>query len=137
VVISLKQCLKVGLFMTKFGMVIVSHVPSIAEGITTLLNEIASDVPITFAGGTEDGDIGSSFDKINQAVNDNDADDIFAFYDLGSAKMTLEMVIEMSDKTVHLIDAALIEGAYTAATLIQGQSSYDTIMKQLDPLKVK
>lgn len=136
-VISLKQCLKVGLFMTKFGMVIVSHVPSIAEGITTLLNEIASDVSITFAGGTDDGDIGSSFDKINQAINDNDADDIFAFYDLGSAKMTLEMVIEMSDKTIHLIDAALIEGAYTAATLIQGQSSYDAIMKQLDPLKVK
>ena len=123
--------------MAKLGLVIVSHVPSIAEGINALLKEISGDVPITFAGGTDDGDIGSSFEKINQAVTDNDAEEIFAFYDLGSAKMTLEMVIEMSEKKIHLMDAALIEGAYTAATLANGGSSLDTIMEQLDPLKIK
>jgi|SRR5699024_4611602 len=123
--------------MAKFGLVIVSHVPSIAEGITTLLKEISGDVPITFAGGTDDGDIGSSFEKINQAVAANDAEEIFAFYDLGSAKMTLEMVIEMSEKTIHLMDTALVEGAYTAATLTHGGASLVAIMEQLEPLKIK
>lgn len=123
--------------MAKFGIIIVSHVPSIAEGITDLLKQIASDVPITFAGGTDDDDIGSSFEKISQAVADNEADELFAFYDLGSAKMTLEMVIDMSDQTIHLIDSALVEGAYTAATLIEGNSSKDAIMEQLEPLIIK
>lgn len=123
--------------MTKFGLVIVSHVSSIAEGIHELLKEIASDVPITYAGGTDEGGVGSSFEKINQAIADNDADEIFAFYDLGSAKMTLEMVIEISDKSVHLMDSALIEGTYTAATLAQGDSSREAILEQLEPLKVK
>lgn len=123
--------------MAKFGIIIVSHVPSIAEGITDLLKQIASDIPITFAGGTDDDGIGSSFEKISQAVADNEADELFAFYDLGSAKMTLEMVIDMSEQTIHLIDAALVEGAYTAATLIEGNSSKDAIMEQLEPLIIK
>jgi dihydroxyacetone kinase phosphotransfer subunit len=123
--------------MAKLGILITSHVPAIAEGITALLGEIANDVPITFAGGTDDGGIGSSFEKISQAAANNDADEILAFYDLGSAKMTLEMVIEMSDKKIHLLDAALIEGAYTAAALAQGGSSLEAIMEQLERLMVK
>ncbi|WP_371817560.1 hypothetical protein [Virgibacillus sp. MSJ-26] len=83
--------------MTKFGLIIVSHVSSIADGIHELLKEIANNVPITYAGGTDESDVSFSFEKINRAVADNDADEIFAFYNLGSAKMNLEMVIEMSD----------------------------------------
>lgn len=123
--------------MAKFGLVIVSHVPDIAEGITKLLEEISGDVPITYAGGTDDGEIGSSFDKINQAIGNNEAEEIFAFYDIGSAKMTLEMVIELSDKTIYLMDTALVEGAYTAATLASGGSSKDKIIEQLEPLIIK
>jgi len=39
--------------MTKFGLIIVSHVSSIADGIHELLKEIANNVPITYAGGTD------------------------------------------------------------------------------------
>ena len=80
------------------GITLVSHVPEIAEGLPQLLNQVAKDVPITKAGGTNDNDIGTSMEKIMQAFADNQADEILAFYDLGSAKMNLEMAIEMSDK---------------------------------------
>ena len=119
------------------GITLVSHVSDIAEGLPKLLKQVAKDVPITTAGGTNDGDIGTSMEKIMTAFTENDADEILAFYDLGSAKMNLEMAMEMSDKKVHLYNAAFIEGAYTAASLIQAGVSLDDIEKQLKPLIVK
>ncbi|MBU3828107.1 MAG: PTS-dependent dihydroxyacetone kinase phosphotransferase subunit DhaM [Candidatus Lactobacillus pullistercoris] len=119
------------------GITLVSHVSDIAEGLPKLLKQVAKDVPITTAGGTNDGDIGTSMEKIMTAFSENDADEILAFYDLGSAKMNLEMAMEMSDKKVHLYNAAFIEGAYTAASLIQAGVSLDDIEKQLKPLIVK
>ena len=119
------------------GITLVSHVSDIAEGLPKLLKQVAKDVPITTAGGTNDGDIGTSMEKIMTAFSENGADEILAFYDLGSAKMNLEMAMEMSDKKVHLYNAAFIEGAYTAASLIQSGVSLDDIEKQLKPLIVK
>lgn len=119
------------------GITLVSHVSDIAEGLPKLLKQVAKDVPITTAGGTNDGDIGTSMEKIMTAFSENGADEILAFYDLGSAKMNLEMAMEMSDKKVHLYNAAFIEGAYTAASLIQAGVSLDDIEKQLKPLIVK
>ncbi|MCI1576867.1 MAG: PTS-dependent dihydroxyacetone kinase phosphotransferase subunit DhaM [Weizmannia coagulans] len=119
------------------GIVIVSHIPEIAAGLATLLKEAAKDVSITYAGGTDDGGVGTSFDKINAAIAENEADDLFAFYDLGSAKMNLEMAMEMSDKYIRLMDTAFVESAYTAAALIQADAELEEILKQLEPLKVK
>lgn len=119
------------------GITLVSHVSDIAEGLPKLLKQVAKDVPITTSGGTNDGDIGTSMEKIMTAFSENDAAEILAFYDLGSAKMNLEMAMEMSDKKVHLYNAAFIEGAYTAASLIQAGVSLDDIEKQLKPLIVK
>ncbi|XGK33506.1 dihydroxyacetone kinase phosphoryl donor subunit DhaM [Lactobacillus acidophilus] len=119
------------------GITLVSHVPEIAEGLPQLLNQVAKDVPITTAGGTNDNDIGTSMEKIMQAFADNQADEILAFYDLGSAKMNLEMAIEMSDEKVHLYDTAFLEGAYTAASLIQAGVNLEDIEKQLKPLTIK
>ncbi|AEP01091.1 dihydroxyacetone kinase phosphoryl donor subunit DhaM [Heyndrickxia coagulans] len=119
------------------GIVIVSHIPEIAAGLATLLKEAAKDVSITYAGGTDDGGVGTSFDKMNAAIAENEADDLFAFYDLGSAKMNLEMAMEMSDKYIRLMDTAFVESAYTAAALIQADAELEEILKQLEPLKVK
>lgn len=119
------------------GITIVSHVPDIAAGLPKLLTQVAADVPLTYAGGTDDGDIGTSMAKISQAFDDNAADEILAFYDLGSAKMNLEMAQEMSDKTIHLYDTALIEGAYTAASLLEAGVSLADVEEQLKPLKIK
>lgn len=119
------------------GIVLVSHVPDIPQGLKKLLDQVASDVTITTAGGTNDGEIGTSMEKIMKAFDENDADELLAFYDLGSAKMNLEMAIEMTDKKVHLYDVAFIEGAYTAASLIQADADLDDVERQLKPLKIK
>lgn len=119
------------------GITIVSHVPEIAVGIEKLIKQVAKDVPLTIAGGTNENDIGTSMDKIINAFNENQADEILAFYDLGSAKMNLEMAVEFSDKKVHLYNTALIEGAYTAASLLQAEVPLREIEKQLQPLVIK
>lgn len=119
------------------GILISSHVPTLAEGVVTLLKGSAPDVPITYAGGTDEGDIGASFEKIQAAVEANEGEEILAFYDLGSAMMTLQLVQEMSDKPIHLMDVALVEGAFSAAVLVQAGVPKDVILKQLEPLTIK
>ena len=119
------------------GITLVSHSPKIVAGLSDLLSQVAKDVSITIAGGTEQNDIGTSMDKILTAFEENKADEILAFYDLGSAKMNLEMAQEFASKKVHLYDVAFIEGAYTAATLLQAGVDLSTIEAQLAPLKIK
>ncbi|MGO2696091.1 MAG: dihydroxyacetone kinase phosphoryl donor subunit DhaM [Bavariicoccus seileri] len=121
----------------KLGIVIVSHVNHLAEGLETLVKAVAKDVPITVAGGLEDGSVGTSLEKIEAAIKDNAADELLAFYDLGSAKMNLEMALEMSDKKIHLYDASFVEGTYTAAALLQARTGLDAVEAQLKPLIVK
>lgn len=119
------------------GVVIVSHVAEIGAGIQRLIREVAKDVPITVAAGLEEGEVGTSFEKILTAFENNSAETLLAFYDLGSAKMNLEMAIEMTEKEVLLFDTALLESAYTAAALLQVQASIESIKEQLLPLKIK
>lgn len=119
------------------GITLVSHSPKIVAGLSDLLSQVAKDVSITIAGGTEQNDIGTSMDKIMTAFEENKADEILAFYDLGSAKMNLEMAQEFASKKVHLYDVAFIESAYTAATLLQAGVDLSTIEAQLAPLKIK
>lgn len=119
------------------GITLVSHSPKIVAGLSDLLSQVAKDVSITIAGGTEQNDIGTSMDKIMTAFEENKADEILAFYDLGSAKMNLEMAQEFASKKVHLYDVAFIEGAYTAATLLQAGVDLSTIEAHLVPLKIK
>ncbi|KRL60838.1 dihydroxyacetone kinase phosphoryl donor subunit DhaM [Latilactobacillus fuchuensis] len=119
------------------GVLIVSHVPEIAAGLERLIREVAADVPLTIAGGTDDNGVGTSLTKIQAAIEANQADQLLAFYDLGSAKLNLELAQEFSDKTIHLYDVALIEGAYTASALLQADASLDMIEPQLADLKIK
>ncbi|MCT0162294.1 dihydroxyacetone kinase phosphoryl donor subunit DhaM [Lactiplantibacillus pentosus] len=119
------------------GIVVVSHVPEIAAGVQRLLAQVAKDVSITIAGGTDDDQVGTSMAKITEAFEANTADELLAFYDLGSAKMNLEMAIEMSTKPVHLYDTALVESAYTAASLLQAGVPLADVEEQLAPLKIK
>ncbi|HAM3400135.1 TPA: PTS mannose family transporter subunit IIA, partial [Listeria monocytogenes] len=48
-----------------YGVVIISHSKDVAKGVHDIIKEIAPDVSITHAGGTEDGRIGTSFDAVN------------------------------------------------------------------------
>ena len=121
----------------EYGVLLISHVEEIATGLVKLISQVAADVTIKTAGGTEDGDIGTSVDKINAVLDECEEDKILAFYDLGSAKMNLEMAMEFSDKEIILYETALIEGAYVAASLLQADVDLETIEEQLKPLIIK
>ncbi len=121
----------------KTGIVLVSHVKEIGEGIQRLIQEVAKDVPITVAAGTEAGEIGTSFDQVLAAVEHNVADDLFAFYDLGSAKMNLEMVQEITSKKLEICDTAFVESAYTAAALLQSGATHEKVREQISKMKIK
>ena len=119
------------------GVILVSHTKEIPEGLQRLIGEVAKNVPITTAGGLEDGGIGTSMELITQAIEENPAEELLAFYDLGSAKMNLEMAIEMTTKKVTLFDTAMVESAYTACALLAADAAEEEIEKQLVELKIK
>jgi hypothetical protein len=51
------------------GIVILSHASEIALGVKRLIEEVATNVPITIAGGLDDNAIGTSFDDIQAAID--------------------------------------------------------------------
>lgn len=123
--------------MTVYGIVIASHVAEIAEGTKKLVEQVASNVPVTIAGGLPDGGIGTSIETIQSAIENNPADEILAFYDIGSAKMNLEVCCELVDKKVQIFDCPIVEGTYSAAALAEVGVSIDEIQKQLQALVIK
>lgn len=119
------------------GIAIISHSNLVAKGIEQLIREVAKDIPLVAIGGTEDGGIGTSFDRINQAVEILPTDIVLAFFDLGSAKMNLELVNDFSDKEIQIQSTPILEGAYTASALLQAGASLEVISHQLAELQIE
>ncbi|HEN7435690.1 TPA: PTS-dependent dihydroxyacetone kinase phosphotransferase subunit DhaM [Streptococcus agalactiae] len=122
--------------MSDIGIIVVSHSKNIAQGVVDLISEVAKDVSITYVGGTEDGEIGTSFDQVQQIVEQNDKKTLLAFFDLGSAKMNLELVADFSEKNIIIDSVPVVEGAYTAAALLQAGADLDSIQSQLAELTI-
>lgn len=122
--------------MADTGIIIVSHSKNIAQGVVDLISQVAKDVAITYVGGTEDGDIGSSFEQVQEIIEANPKEQLLAFYDLGSAHMNLEMAIDFADKEILIQDVPIVEGAYTAAALLQVDTPLADIQKQLAELAI-
>lgn len=106
------------------GVVVVSHSSRIAEGVVELAGQMARDVTIIPAGGTDDGRIGTSFELIEGAIGKaQSGDGVAVFTDLGSAVLTAETVLEMLEDDageVLLVDAPLVEGTVAAAVAAAG-----------------
>ncbi len=68
--------------------------------------------------GIDKTEIGTIFDTIRELVNNHSSDHLLTFYDLGSAKMNLEMVKELSNKSITIYDVPIVEGSDTAASLL-------------------
>lgn len=122
--------------MSEYGIVIVSHSEHIAQGIYNLIQEVAKDVSITYVGGDGEGGIGTSFETASEAMESNAAEKLLAFYDLGSAKMNLEVASEFSGKEIEIFDVAVVEGTYTAAALLQAGVDIDAVKLQLAEMKL-
>ena len=106
------------------GIVFVSHSALIAEGLVQLARQMAPDVALVAAGGTDDGGIGTSFDKVTAAVAEaGSGDGVIILCDLGSAILTAETALDfLADAeraSVRIVDAPLIEGGVAAAVAAQ------------------
>ncbi|MBJ2120710.1 PTS-dependent dihydroxyacetone kinase phosphotransferase subunit DhaM [Arthrobacter sp. MSA 4-2] len=120
------------------GLVIVSHSAKIAEGVCELAAQMAADVRLVPAGGTDAGGgaarIGTSFEKVADAITKaGQGDGVVILTDLGSAVMTAEMALEFLDEderaTVRLASAALVEGAVAAAVQAQAGGSIEEVLR--------
>lgn len=100
-----------------FSIIVISHSAKLAEGVVEVAGMMARDVRIVAAGGTEDGGLGTSYEKIAAAIEETYTEDGAAlFMDMGSAVMTAEIAVEaMADRRLKLIDAPLVEGVVLAA----------------------
>lgn len=99
------------------GIVVVSHSQKLAEGAVELAKLMAGDANIVAAGGLDDGQVGTSFEKIMSAVEEvHEEDGVAVLMDMGSAVMTTEMVIEaLGYDDVVMLDGPVAEGAIVAA----------------------
>ncbi len=102
-------------------LVVVSHSDKIAEGAAELAAQMAPDIVILSAGGTDDGRIGTSLEKVMAALHEADGNGVVILTDLGSAVMTAEAAVEFlpDPGSVLLADAPLIEGLVAAAVAAQ------------------
>lgn len=104
----------------KVGLVFVSHSTLIAEGLVELARQMAPHTALIPAGGTEGGGIGTSFERVLDAVTTADTGDgVVVLGDLGSAFLTAETARDFLDpeiaERVLIVDAPLVEGAVAAA----------------------
>ncbi|WP_394768458.1 dihydroxyacetone kinase phosphoryl donor subunit DhaM [Lacisediminihabitans sp.] len=114
--------------MAKVGIVIVSHSDKIATGLVELAGQMAATTTILGAGGTDDGGIGTSFDKVTEAIASADSGDgVVILCDLGSAVLTAETALEFLDdevrSRVRIADAPLVEGTVAAAVAAESGES--------------
>jgi phosphoenolpyruvate---glycerone phosphotransferase subunit DhaM len=103
------------------GLVIVSHSARLAEGVVELAGQMARGaVRLVAAGGTDDGALGTSLDRVLAGIDAADAGEgVLLLVDLGSAGLVAEMALEQLPEPrrarVRLSGAPLVEGAVVAA----------------------
>ncbi|WP_341394640.1 dihydroxyacetone kinase phosphoryl donor subunit DhaM [Arthrobacter sp. G119Y2] len=121
----------------RIGLVIVSHSAKLAEGVRELAAQMAPDVAIEPAGGTDDGGIGTSLEKISAAIAAADTGaGAVLLADLGSAVMTAETAVEFLDDEqrdrVRLANAPLVEGAVAAAVAAQTGRALAAVVQEAE-----
>jgi phosphoenolpyruvate---glycerone phosphotransferase subunit DhaM len=100
------------------GIVLVSHSAELAAGAAHLAAQVSGGtVTIVAAGGTDDGDLGTSAAKVADGLRRaNQGAGVVIVPDLGSAVLTVKAVLEDygDDSAVLLADAPFVEGAVAA-----------------------
>jgi phosphoenolpyruvate---glycerone phosphotransferase subunit DhaM len=110
------------------SLLIVSHSAQLAAGVREFANQVAGgSVQIVDAGGTADGALGTSVERIQAGLQQIwSPDGTLVLVDLGSAVLSVEMAIEALGATrVQISDAPLVEGAYLAAIEASVDSSLE------------
>lgn len=115
------------------GIVLVSHSKAVAESVEELTKMMAPEAATAAAGGMEDGGFGTSFERIQNAIDAvYSPDGVIVLMDMGSAVMTTEMVIEMKgEDNIRMADCPFVEGAVMATVGAQSGMSLDEILNEL------
>lgn len=118
----------------RVGIVFVSHSERLAQGVVELARQMAPTVRLEAAGGTDDGRIGTSFDKVTAAIGAADAGaGAVVLCDLGSAIMTADTALEFLDEDqrarVRIVDAPLVEGGVAASVAAESGESLDAVVR--------
>ena len=115
------------------GIVIVSHSKNLADSVVEFTGLMAPDAKIAAAGGMEDGGFGTSFEKLQKAIESVYSEEgVIVLMDMGSAVMTTEMVLDMFEPdTVKMADCPLVEGAVVATIDAVSGMKMDEILAAL------
>jgi PTS hybrid protein len=115
------------------GLVVVSHSARIAEGIVELAGQMAGQVRIEAAGGTDDGGLGTDAGLIAEAIEAADSGDgVLVLVDLGSAVLSASMAIDelVTDDVrarTRIAEAPVVEGTVVAAIQASTGSDLDAV----------
>jgi len=100
------------------GIVLVSHSAELAQGAAHLAEQVSGGtVTIIAAGGTDDGELGTSAAKVSRGLSLADGGaGVVVVPDLGSAVLTVRAVLEDHDDAASILmaDAPFVEGAVAA-----------------------
>jgi PTS hybrid protein len=104
---------------SRVGIVVVSHSAALAEGAAELAGQISGGtVTIVAAGGTDDGRLGTSADKVERGLRLADSGaGVVVVPDLGSAVLTVRALLTDAENLpaqVALADAPFVEGVVAA-----------------------
>jgi len=116
----------------KVGVVYVSHSVQIAAGLVELAAQMAPTTSLVAAGGTEDNGLGTSFERVSNAIHTADTGaGVVVLCDLGSAILTAETALDFLDAAlrarVRILDAPLVEGGIAAAVAAEIGGDLDTV----------
>ena len=114
------------------GIVLVSHSAELAAGAAHLAAQVSGGtVTIIAAGGTDDGDLGTSAAKVADGLRRADQGaGVVVLPDLGSAVLTVKAVLEDHGEaaTVLLADAPFVEGAVAATVAAAGGADIKAVL---------
>jgi len=120
------------------SIVVVSHSEKIADGAVELAAQMAPDVVLLAAGGTMDGRIGTSLEKVLAALDKvASGDGAVILTDLGSAVMTAESALEFAEDASEMVlaDAPLVEGLVAAAVAAQGGGDVQAVKRAAEAVR--
>ena len=121
----------------RVAIVLVSHSQDLATGLRDVLLGMAPDVPIFAVGGipsdSPSAHLGTSTGRVQETLAAAAASTpagTVAFGDLGSAKMTVEAVLDSNPQLAgtYLIEAPFVEGALAAAVAAQMEETLEQVV---------
>lgn len=118
----------------RVGIVLVSHSDALAQGTAELAGQVGGGaVTIATAGGTDDGRLGTSIDKVAAAIKRAAGGaGVLILPDLGSSVLTVRTLLaddagDLPDQ-VQVADAPFVEGAVAAAVTAAAGGSLEAVL---------